>query len=84
MKMRVEDHSSGHFLGQLQVLLVTIAVVDHSDGQRATRALRDGLPFADVGKRDLELVAAGTGIVKGLVFCLKIEVLDLYFVVHLG
>lgn len=82
--IKTKDHSSGHFLGQLQVLFVTIAVVYNSDGERATGALGDGLSLADIGEGDLELVAAGTGVVKGLVFGLEIEVLDLDLVVHFG
>lgn len=66
------DHSGSHFLGQLQVLIVTIAIVDHSDGEGATRALSDGLSLADIGEGDLELVSAGTGVVKGLVLGLEI------------
>lgn len=65
-------HSCSHFLGQLQVLIVTIAIVDNPDGERATRTLGDGLSLADIGETDLELVAAGTGVVKCLILGLEI------------
>jgi hypothetical protein len=58
-------------------------IVDDSDGEWAAGALGDGPALSDVRQWDLELVAAGAGVVEGLIFWLEIKVLDLDLVVYL-
>ena len=78
-----DDWSRGRFLYDLQILLIAIIIIDDSDGEWAAGALGDGPALFDIHQWNLELVAAGTGVVEGLIFGLEIEVFDLDLVVHL-
>lgn len=76
--------SGGVLLGDGEVLCVAVGVVDHEDGERAAGTFGDGSAFLDVFQGDLELVAAGAGVVEGAVLRLEVQVFDFDFIVNLS
>ena len=74
--------SSCHFLNHTFVLFIAGTVVDYSDDEWAAGAFGDVISFADILEGNLEFIAAGAGVVEGLVVGIEVEVFYLYLVVN--
>jgi len=80
--VKVLEKSCCHLLSYVEILIVTICIINYSDSKRTARALCNGPTVSDVLKGDLELVTTGARIVESSRVSIKIKVFNFNFVVN--